>query len=155
MGAINSQNGSPAISTTGLTKRFGDNEVLRDVDLTIDNGYLTLVYEAGIVVALFVVLKLFWVMFTAFRLYVQSTNREAAALYAALLFTLIVFLTNNVVNRYLFGIGNPFSLLSLFLIVMLRADFITSDNGSTAMQNEARQKRHRPSSDLSKRSVID
>jgi ABC-2 type transport system ATP-binding protein len=38
MGAINSDNGSPAISTTGLTKRFGERVALAEADLTVPHG---------------------------------------------------------------------------------------------------------------------
>jgi ABC-2 type transport system ATP-binding protein len=38
MGAMNPHNGSPAISTTGLTKRFGERLALAEADLTVPHG---------------------------------------------------------------------------------------------------------------------
>jgi hypothetical protein len=95
-----------------------------DADLPIDNGYLTLVYEAGILVAIAVTLRFVWLTFAVSRWYLRETDPRARRFYAAVLFTLIVFLTNNIVARFLFGIGNPFSILSLVLLVSVPSDFV-------------------------------
>lgn len=89
---------------------------------SIDNGYLTLVYELGIVVAILIVLKYLWVTVYFTLEYLRSKTMRGSALFFSLVFIMIIFLTNNMVARYLFGLGNPFSLLCLFFLVLSRKD---------------------------------
>jgi hypothetical protein len=95
------------------------------MDMDIDNGYLTLVYDAGVLVASVIVLRLFFVLWLSAYYYVSSTEARYTRVYGALLLGLVAFLTNNIVARYLLGIGNPYSLLGIFLLVMTRRDFAT------------------------------
>ena len=89
---------------------------------SIDNGYLTLIYEMGAFVSIFVVIKYLWVTVYFARNYLRSFNIRDDALFFSLTFIMIIFLTNNIVVRYLFGMGNPFSLLCLFFFVLSNKD---------------------------------
>lgn len=93
-----------------------------DLGFSIDNGYLTLVYEIGLFPAIFVTAKYIWVTLRFVLEYLRSEAMEGRALYLSLAFVLVVFLTNNIVVRYLFGVGNPFSLLALFFLLLRRND---------------------------------
>lgn len=102
----------------------GDGFRSRDelIDSSIDNGYLALLYEAGLIVAFIVVVKFFYITYIAARRYLVSVEPRDSQLLLAVVCCLVVFLTNNLVARYLFGIGNPFSIIGLFLIVMAPGD---------------------------------
>lgn len=89
---------------------------------SIDNGYLTLVYETGIIVTIFIVLKYLWVTVSFIREYLSSKTVRNSAFFLTIIFIMVIFLTNNIVARYLFGLGNPFSLLCLFFLVISRKD---------------------------------
>jgi hypothetical protein len=89
---------------------------------SIDNGYLTLVYETGIFVTIFIVLKYLWVTVSFIREYLRSKTARSSAFFFSIIFIMGVFLINNIVARYLFGLGNPFSLLCLFFLVISRKD---------------------------------
>jgi len=89
---------------------------------SIDNGYLTILYEIGIVPALLIATKYIWVTLSFALKYFRAQTFQDAALYLSLIFIMVVFLTNNMVARYLFGLGNPFSILALFFLLLTRKD---------------------------------
>jgi len=94
----------------------------RDLGFSIDNGYLTILYEIGIVPALLIATKYIWVTLSFALKYFRAQTFQDAALYLSLIFIMVVFLTNNMVARYLFGLGNPFSILALFFLLLTRKD---------------------------------
>jgi hypothetical protein len=93
-----------------------------ELGFSIDNGYLTIVYEIGIVPALLVTIKYIWVTLSFALKYFRAQTFQDTALYLSLIFIMVVFLTNNIVARYLFGLGNPFSLLAIFFLLLSRKD---------------------------------
>ena len=93
-----------------------------DLGFSIDNGYLTLIYEIGLVPALLVMTKYIWFTLSFTLKYLRARTFQETALYLSLVFIMVVFLTNNIVARYLFGLGNPFSLLALFFLLLSRKD---------------------------------
>jgi exopolysaccharide production protein ExoQ len=86
------------------------------LDLFIDNGYLVAWYELGIIPLILIAARYLALFSHAFQLHTDTKGNEAGW-WAGLCLILAVFLTNNVVARYLFGMGNPFSLLGLFFLV--------------------------------------
>ena len=90
---------------------------------TVDNGYLVLVYDCGVLLAIVVVARYAWAMWYAGRIAIRAAQASQAVLPLALCCLLCAFLTNNVVDRYLFGYGNPFSLLGLFFAVSHPVDY--------------------------------
>jgi hypothetical protein len=94
----------------------------RDLGFSIDNGYLTLAYEIGLVPAFLVTTKYIWVTLRFTLKYLRAQTFQESALFHSLIFIMVVFLTNNIVTRYLFGLGNPFSLLGLFFLLLTRKD---------------------------------
>ena len=80
----------------------------------IDNSYVVALYEVGLFpLALICIrfVKVAWQFAT--RYLVSGHSEESINLVCVLLLT--VFLLNNFVARYLFGIGNPYSLLAILL----------------------------------------
>jgi len=126
---------------SGLSGRFG--EWTRTIDLlgdgswmeghgfrtsgdevgTIDNGYLVLLYECGILTAAIVLARYALALWYSWRNAIRTAQESRALLLLALCCILFAFLINNILDRYLFGCGNPFSLLGIFFVVSHRADY--------------------------------
>jgi len=87
---------------------------------TIDNGYLVLLYECGIITAMVVLVRYAKALWCSGRRALRIPHHLLLAL--ALCGLLCAFLANNVLDRYPFGSGNPFSLLGIFFVVSSRAD---------------------------------
>jgi hypothetical protein len=89
----------------------------------IDNGYIVLLLENGLFAGSIIIGRFFVVtagyMWKAFKVRDEMEFRISAAM----AFITISFLTNNLVARYLFGIGNPFCLFSM-VIFALGPDFL-------------------------------
>lgn len=79
----------------------------------VDNGFLVLLYDMGIVPFLLVVGR-FAVLLWRFGSRYAALGSE---LDLAWFLVLGIFLVNNIVERYLFGVGNPFSLVVFMLLV--------------------------------------
>jgi O-antigen ligase len=107
-----------------LVTGFGFRTSGTDFGFPLDNGYLTLIYETGIVATITVLIGYCRAFFLCARRFMQPRLENADAVAIGGLMFLAVFLTNNLVARYLFGIGNPVSLLALFLLVMRSSDFM-------------------------------
>jgi len=91
----------------------------------IDNGYLVILYEIGLVPLILITWRYFSVSRRYFRGYFRSTNPEERGLCLAYSLLLAVFLVNNIVARFLFSVGNPYSLVALLI-------FVTPAHGSSA-----------------------
>ena len=79
----------------------------------VDNGFLVLLYDMGILPVLLITGRFAVIVYRLARNYL-SLGRD---LELVSLFLVLVFLLNNIVARYLFGVGNPFSLLMLMFLV--------------------------------------
>lgn len=87
-----------------------------ELGFSVDNGYLTILYEAGLVGLLAVLLQLFWLFRSSASYYLRGyAGVDAVMLTVFALLT--TFIVNNGFDRYLFGIGNPFSLLGLLFLL--------------------------------------
>lgn len=89
-----------------------------ELGFSVDNGYLTLIYETGIVATAVIVGGYFRAVWHLIRCYREGGSAEKNAMALGGVVFLSFFLTNNIVARYLFGIGNPVSLLALFFLVL-------------------------------------
>jgi len=78
----------------------------------VDNGYLVLLYDLGIVPFCLVVGRFIRILARAFRNYVQT----GASIDLILFFLLLSFLLNNLTARFLFGVGNTSSLFAILLL---------------------------------------
>jgi hypothetical protein len=101
---------------TGNGYRTGEERV----GASLDNGYLTILFELGCFAAAFVILRYFYALYVCGQLMAKSHEPEPASWSTAVFIFLIIFLVNNIVARYLFGYGNPASLLGLFLLTTTR-----------------------------------
>jgi hypothetical protein len=84
-----------------------------ELPFPVDNGYLTVLYDLGVVPLLVIIGRFIQVTLVFLKRY--WVCRQARDLIFACF--LIVFLVNNIVARYLFAIGNPFSLAALLFFV--------------------------------------
>lgn len=85
-----------------------------DQEQLIDNSYLVMIYEIGIVPLVLVCWRYGKVLDYLLRGYFKHSN----TLHLSCALLIVVFLTNNIVARYLLSVGNPFSLLALLLFVI-------------------------------------
>lgn len=94
---------------------FRSSDTLFAVDQWIDNSYLVILYETGLLSAILISWRFFDVSRRFMRGYFHAASEDQRYLYLACSMLMVVFLVNNIVARYLFAIGNPFSLLAFFL----------------------------------------
>lgn len=83
----------------------------------IDNSYVVILYELGPVCLLLILFRFLDVARRLLRAYMNSIDQRSSSLYLACLLVIVSFLANNFVARYLFSVGNSFSLICLFLFV--------------------------------------
>jgi hypothetical protein len=108
---------------------------IRSTDQTpIDNSYLVILYEIGLVPLILITWRYFSVSRRYFRDYFRSTNPEARGFYLACSLLLAVFLVNNIVARFLFSVGNPYSLVALLIFVTPARGLATDTSVSKAGQ---------------------
>ena len=106
---------------TGLQWLFGTG--FRQAVL-FDSGYITVLFENGLLGGSVVVGSILRILYWLWT----STNRIESPgwwRYHVILWNLVlIFLINNVTARYLFSIGNQFSLLMIFMMVCQRSDLL-------------------------------
>jgi O-antigen ligase len=83
----------------------------------IDNSYLVMLYEIGIVPLILVCFRYVTVLGHFLRSYLKSRNEKRRLLHFSCTLLILVFVTNNIVARFLLSVGNPFSLMALLLFV--------------------------------------
>lgn len=81
----------------------------------IDNSYLVILYEIGLLPVILITWRFFSILRGFFRGYFRAISQREKHFYLACSLLIVVFLVNNVVDRYLFAVGNPYSLLAFFL----------------------------------------
>jgi len=110
----------------------------KDLGFSVDNGYLTIAYEMGIFGLLVIVGQLAWCLWLSTRCYIRSAYHVERQYFMLLGALLIVLLVNNFFDRYLFGMGNPFSLLGLIILLIRRKDVVGGfRGGNTENRNES------------------
>jgi hypothetical protein len=91
---------------------------IRSSDFTeklIDNGYLVILYELGLIQLVLITWRFYGILRRFLKGYFGATNKAQRHFYVCWILVLTVFLTNNIVARFLFAIGNPYSLLTFLL----------------------------------------
>jgi hypothetical protein len=81
----------------------------------IDNSYLVILYEMGLLPVLLITWRYLSISRGFFRGYFLAVSETQRHFYLACGQLMVVFLVNNIVARYLFAVGNPYSLLAVFL----------------------------------------
>lgn len=84
-------------------------------DKLIDNGYLVLLYEIGLVPLVLITWRYLRITRSFIKEYWNVEDPRKRQFYIACTLLMVVFLTNNIVARYLFGVGNSYSLFAIFL----------------------------------------
>jgi O-antigen ligase len=95
----------------GFGYRMGDRMVG-----TIDNGYVQLLFESGLIAGGMILGSMLRVFFLLWKVSHPRENNAWTRYYAVLWCLMIVYFMNNISTRYLFSFGNPFSLCVLFLM---------------------------------------
>jgi O-antigen ligase len=91
---------------------------------TIDNGYVQLLFESGLIAGSMILgsmLRVFFLLWKASRL---GENNAWTRYYMMLWSMMIVYFLNNVSTRYLFSFGSPFSLCVLCLMAASRQELV-------------------------------
>lgn len=84
-------------------------------DNLIDNSYLVMLYEAGLLTLLLVTWRYLIVLRSIVHDFFRCRDRINRICYLCLALMLITFLVNNIVARFLLSVGNPYSLLAVLL----------------------------------------
>jgi hypothetical protein len=91
---------------------------------TIDNGYVQLLFESGLIAGLLIfgsMLRVFFLSWHASRL---RENNAWTRYYMMLWCLMIVYFLNNISARYLFSFGSPFSMCILCLMAASRQELV-------------------------------
>jgi O-antigen ligase len=83
----------------------------------IDNSYMVGLYEIGAFPLILICCRFCGALRRFMKGYATATDRESAQLFLACSLLMATFLLSNFVERYLFAIGNPYSLLSILFFV--------------------------------------
>jgi O-antigen ligase len=101
---------------------------------TIDNGYVQLLFESGLIAGSMILgsmLRVFYLLGKASR---PRENNPWTRYYTMLWCMMIVYFLNNVSTRYLFSVGNPFSLCILCLMAASRRELVSGGMRARVMQ---------------------
>jgi hypothetical protein len=103
---------------------YGFRTATETIDADIDNGYITLWFELGLLPATVITLWFVYIWMCGIRAAVIVQSRLERNTTFALTGFLTIVLVNNIFARYLFGIGNPTSLLGIILFAAPSARII-------------------------------
>jgi O-antigen ligase len=81
----------------------------------IDNSYLVILYEIGLVPLILIVWRYFSLLRRFIRAYFRADDQVRRRFYLTVGLLLVVLLVSNITERYLFGVGNPYSLIAFLL----------------------------------------
>jgi O-antigen ligase len=91
---------------------------------TIDNGYVQLLFESGLIAGLLIFGSMLRVFFLLWRASQPRENNAWTRYYMMLWCVMIVYFLNNISARYLFSFGSPFSLCILCLMAASRQELV-------------------------------
>jgi hypothetical protein len=91
---------------------------------TIDNGYVQLLFESGLIGGGLVLGSMLRVFFLLRKVSHLRENNAWTRYYAMLWCLMIVYFLNNISTRYLFSFGSPFSICILFLMAASRQELV-------------------------------
>ncbi len=92
-----------------------------ELGFSVDNGYLTLWYESGLLGMTFILGQMAWVAIKSASAIRRGAIRDNLPKFMLLGF-IIALIINNIFDRYLFGLGNPFSLFALGILLINQND---------------------------------
>lgn len=113
----------------GFGYRMGDRLVG-----TIDNGYVQLLFESGLIGGGLVFGSMLRVFILLWRASNLRENNAWTRYYAMLWCLMIVYFLNNISTRYLFSFGSPFSICILFLMAASRKELVGGRMGARVVQ---------------------
>jgi O-antigen ligase len=91
---------------------------------TIDNGYVQLLFESGLIAGSMILGSMLRVFFLLWKASRPRENNAWTRYYMMLWCMMIVYFLNNVSTRYLFSFGSPFSLCILCLMAASRQELV-------------------------------
>jgi O-antigen ligase len=94
---------------------------------TIDNGYVQLVFESGLIAGGLIFGSMLRVFFLLWKASTPRENNAWTRFYTVLWCLMIVYFFNNISTRYLFSFGSPFSLCVLFMMAASREELVGSE----------------------------
>src|SRR6266403_3101549 len=107
-----------------VTRVFSDGTFLigrgmRYTDLSeatiIDNSYLVILYEVGLIPLILITWRFFGIARRFVGNYFHSLTESQRNFNLACSLLMVTLLVNNIVDRYLFGVGNPYSLVAFLM----------------------------------------
>ena len=91
---------------------------------TIDNGYVQLLFESGLIAGGMIFGSLLRVFIMLWRASRDRINNAWTRYYMMLWCLMVVYFLNNISTRYLFSFGSPFSLCMLFLMAASQRELV-------------------------------
>jgi len=114
------------------------NEWMENLSFSIDNGYLVLMIELGIpalLLVLYRIASLYWKILPRFK---RFTDPSVFAAFSIVVF----FLAESVVARYFIAVGNPASILFIFLLLNPLLAPLSARERATARHRAATNQPH-------------
>jgi hypothetical protein len=99
---------------------------------TIDNGYVQLLFESGLIAGGLIFGSMLRVFFLLWKASTCRVNNAWNRYYLVLWCLMIVYFLNNISTRYLFSFGSSFSVLVLFLMAASRRELVGGDPHAVA-----------------------
>lgn len=103
---------------------------------TIDNGYVQLMFESGLIAGGMIFGSMIRVFITLWKASGARVNNAWTRYYMMLWCLMIVYFLNNISTRYLFSFGSPFSLCILFLMATSRRELAGGELHARAAQRQ-------------------
>ena len=97
----------------------------------IDNGYLVVLYELGVAPLIVIVYCYVTTWLRSLRAVYVMPSLRAAAPYLGILFIVTFVAISSIVARFLFGLGNPISLICLMLLLAPRRSYLCVQDGQS------------------------
>lgn len=124
----------PVLFLTGRGVRAAGPEV---IGFPVESSYINLALENGVVFGLSIALTFVVTAWRALRRSIQAGLVNPALLISGLM--LLFVLTQSIFNRYLIAVGNPFSLLTLMLLLRLNlSPIVATTNAMPASPSQDR-----------------
>jgi hypothetical protein len=96
-----------------------------DFGFSVDNGYLSELYEVGLLSISVILVRYALILYVLCSAYLWSDSVSEGCI-LAFIFTLVIFFSNAFVHRVLFGYGEQASILVLFAFVATREDVLAA-----------------------------
>jgi len=81
----------------------------------IDNSYLVILYDLGLLPLVLIICRFLSILWKYSKSYLCATDESQRKFRLVCCLLIMMLLAINIVERFLFGVGNPYSLLALFL----------------------------------------